>query len=390
MPVDDEQAYTKLGIQAAIDTGGERQEIGLVTEWQADWLLRGTATSLAAMFQQAEMFAGDIDFYIPDQASGHTINYKQSDKHYSAHTLGREYDTANTYEIKHREPCNGWYLHEAESHLPNIFYLPWVLTEDPYYIEGQQYMVGWAVGWDVYERQTVYGHLGERVLCSYTHEIRTLGWGVRNLAVAYRMSPTDGASWLMPQAYYEQLSSDYQLVIDELFTKNPNPLYSLYRQFGSDNYFQIFQQSYAVMGMALADLVGLPGWKAPLEFYFGMFTGVLGGMSGWDRQVPQPHDIASTTMAACATWADAMAHPQAGQLMLQGASFPDADYPGNRQGGSMGNVSQMLAACACAEQRGIAAATACRAYLDEFVDFNYPNQADASMGIGFYAKCGFD
>jgi hypothetical protein len=55
----------------------------------------------------------------------------------------------------------------------------------------------------------------------------------------------------------------------------------------------------------------------------------------------------------------------------------------------MGNVSQMLAACACAEQRGIAAATACREYLDEFVDHNYPNQADASMGIGFYAKCGF-
>jgi hypothetical protein len=193
----------------------------------------------------------------------------------------------------------------------------------------------------------------------------------------------------MPQAYYEQLSSDYLLVIDGLFTKNPNPLYSLYRQFGSDNYFQIFQQSYAVMGMALADLVGLPGWKAPLEFYFGMFEGVLGGTSGWDRQVPQPHDIASSVIAGCPTWADAMAHPSVGQLMKQGASFPDAAFPGNRQGGSMGNVSQMLAACACAEQRGIAAATACREYLDEFIDHNYPNQADASMGIGFYAKCGF-
>lgn len=149
------------------------------------------------------------------------------------------------------------------------------------------------------------------------------------------------------------------------------------------------------MGMALADLVQLPTgdhlpWKQHLQFYFGFLDGVLNGKSGWDRQVPQPHDIESAVVDTCGSWAEAMAHPKIGQFLKVTARFPDAISPGNRQGGSMGNCSQILAACACAQSRGIEQAKTCKEWMDVFVDFNYPNQKDPSMGIPFYAKCGFD
>lgn len=378
----------KCGIQLAIDGGGERGEIGLVTEWQGDWLLRGTQSSFSAMMAQAEMFAGDIDFYIPDQTTGAAVNYKQDDDHYRSYTLGREYGLY--YEIKHREPVNDWYLHEASAHLPSLWLVPYALTEDPYYAEAQQFMCQWTLGYDIYGRENHYGHLGERVVSGYTGEIRTFGWDIRNIAAAYRMSPDDPPRWLQPRSYFRAVSDDMLLVSEQLWINDPRPRYRVFRLLSFDAYWQIFMQSYAIMGMGLADLAGLPGWKEQADFYFGFMRGVLSGNSGWDHQVPQPHDILSADMDRHNDWASAMADPAIGQLMKVYASFPDAPSPGNRQGGSMGNCSQIFAACAVAQSRGVADADRMRAWMDEFIDFNYPNNADASMGIAFYMKCGFD
>jgi hypothetical protein len=50
----------------------------------------------------------------------------------------------------------------------------------------------------------------------------------------------------------------------------------------------------------------------------------------------------------------------------------------------------MVAACAMAKSRGIPAAANAKAYLDQFIDYNYPNHADAAMYVAFGARYGFD
>jgi hypothetical protein len=391
MPQDDPVAMTKLGLNCAVDSGGERAEIGLVTEWQADWLLRGTDTSLDALMEQAEMCAGDWNFYIPDSVTGAPVDYKSDDAHYLAHEYQQqEYGAPKFYQIKWGR-MNGWDIHEADSHIPSVFYLPYALTNDPYYLEAMQFIVQYGVGWTIYQRETIFADLGTRVVCSYTNEIRTLGWGIRNLACAFRGTPPDVPAWLQPRSYFEAVSADYLLVIDTLFTKNPDPLHAMFRQLGSDPYYQIFEQSYAIMGMALADLVGLPGdWLTQLEFYFGMHAAICDPASGWNYQCPQPHDLDSAGLGVNSKQSWAEWWEACRPLMQQGATFPDAEHPGNQQGGSMGNCSQVYAACACALSRGVPEAGPAKAWMDEFVDHNYPNNADNSMGIGFYAKCGFD
>jgi hypothetical protein len=387
-------ASTKLGLVCGVDTGGERAEIGLVTEWQADWLLRGTETSLAAMMQQAEMCAGDWNFYIPDSVTGAFVDYKADDEHYRAHEYQQQAygNPGQYYQIKWGKQ-NGWDIHEADSHIPNVFYLAYAATEDPYLLEAMQAIVQYGAGWDIYGRENVYGSFGTRVVCSYNNEIRTLGWGIRNLACAYKATPENAPSWLQPRSVLSAYSVDYLLVIDTRFTKSADHLHSMFYQLGTDPYYQIFEQSYGIMGMALADLVGLPGdWKSQLEFYFGMHENICSATSGWNRQCPQPHDIDGTAggfnINAKNSWAEFWTAVKS--FMQNGASFPNAPSPGNQQGGSMGNCSQIYAACACALSRGVPAAGPAKDWMDEFIDFNYPNNADSSMGISFYAKCGFD
>jgi hypothetical protein len=384
------QGDYKLGLVLMVDTGGERNEIGLVTEWQADWLLRDTESSLHTLLQQAEMCAGDWGWFIPDQVTGAPVDYKADDAHYRMHEYQNGYDG---YWIKFGNR-NGWDIHEADSHIPSIFYLPWALTEDPYLIEAQQYLVQYGTGWTIYQRETVYTAVpGTRVIGSYTGEQRTLGWGIRNLAACWRMTPATAPKWLLPQSYYEALAADYSALFDTLYVKSNKPRHAVFHTISDDPYFQAFEQSYAIMGLALADLVQMPtgsypSWKQHLDFFFGFMEGITSATSGWNRQCPQPHDVLAEDLdkLPSPSWGSAWA---GWQHIFQTGTFPNAASPGNQQGGSMGNCSQITAACAVAKQRGVPAATDALAWMDYFVDYNYPNNSDASMGINFYAKCGF-
>ena len=192
--------------------------------------------------------------------------------------------------------------------------------------------------------------------CSQTNEIRTVGNGIRNLAMAYKVSPANSPSWLLPQSYFASLSSDYSSVVNKLWTTNPASLHAVFRQLSQDSYFQVFEQTYGLMGMAIADLVGMttgpnPSWLAQLTFYFGMIDAITSGASGWNRQTPQHHNIknddagnASCTATVCNldfslfnSWG---ALYKAVQPFIQnGARSPGAPSPGNQQGGSMGNCN---------------------------------------------------
>lgn len=407
----------KLGIQTPTDGGGERPEIGLVTEWQADYLLRGTASSKNAIYQQAEMAAGDWHWFLPDKSTNCCLNQKSDSTHYKVSMFYNQvYGSYYLAGVATGGFWNGWSSHEADSHLQSMFYVPYALTEDPYYVEAQQYIVNGMLAWNILGKEsTIVGNLntdpsgnsgvnGPFTVCSDTDEIRTLGWGIRNMACARKMSPTSPPSWLLPQSYYDAVSKDYTKVINLTYTTNNTfNVYKIFHQLSSDPFWQAFEQSYALMGMALADLVGCPAfgtdsWNAELAFYFGWFDAMFNGTSGWNRQTPQPHDIQSgnTGSTTCPNldfqlFNDWTSLSNAlSPCLKSGATFPNAASPGNQQGPSMGNTAQLFAATACAKSRGIAAATGGKTWLDTFVDYNYPNNADAAFGIAFFAKCGFD
>ena len=417
-------AEYKLGLILYIETGGERAELGAITEWAADYLLNGTPNSLNAIRQHAEMASGEWPFFLPDLNTNAALNFKQDLKRYKTYIDSANYGTY--YRAAFANLSNGWDFHEQDSHFQMHPYIAYALTEDAYFLEGVQYMQAYGVG----NRATMLGREGNPTSshnqygwgdllgtpggtggtngaftnCSYYGEIRTVGNGIRNLAMAYKVSPARPPSWLLPQSYFASLSSDYSSVVNRLWTTSSNNLHAIFRQLGQDVYFQAFEQAYGLMGMAIADLVGMPtgtnpSWLTQLTFYFEMFDALTSGTSGWNNQMPQPHDIVNNAKPEI---------PPLGQLNFQNynswgalstqlstfmrtyASFPSAPSPGNQQGGSMGNCNMIYAACAMAKSRGVTAATNAKEWMDTFIDYNYPNSSDASMGNSMEMKCGFD
>lgn len=388
----------KLGIQLAIDGGANRPEIGALTEWQGDWLIRGTSSSLAAMLAHAEMWSSDLNWFMMwDKQTGRAINFKTDSTRYFSHSYTDAY--GGFYWIK-RGFYNGFEWHEAEAHSYSMLYLPWVLTEDPYYIETQQAMVAWYVGYAIYQREVYLQFLpvGTRRVCSYLSETRTLGWGIRNLATVWKMSPVSPPSWLNPRSMYSEYSDDYSYVTDYFFRTPGNGaeanVHAIFRQLGGGAYYQAFEQAYGLIGLGLATFWGLPVTTAPtwftqLSFFFGMFDGLMNGTSGWNRQSPQPHDVQYTAPADSAylpinsytTW-----NQFYNGLITTYPSFKinNDPPPANQQGGSITNGSVMLAACAIAQSLGVAAAPVCKAWLDSYVDYNWP-----LIGAPFQTRDGF-
>ena len=387
---------TKLGVQLDMDTGGERQEIGLVTEWQGDWLVRGSSSSLTTMMAHAEMWSSDIPvFMLWDVETGSALNYKSDDTRFLAHC----YNTAYEGYWVPRGPSNGFVWNQGNEHPYNMVYLPWVLTEDPYFIEAKQAWMSYYIGWNILSRQTNTYPVGTRRVNTSLGEIRTLGWGVRDTACAWKMSPTSPPSWLQPKSLFATISDDFSYISDYWCRSGPGTGYSgnvhqIFRLYSNDPYYQAFEQAYALMSMGLAAFLGAPvttgpSWLTLLDFFFGMFDGLCNGTSGWNHQSPQPHNIQWTdsgsgdyiNINSLTTWT---------QFYTAFAAIPgyvinsDAS-PANQQGGSIQNANQMVAACAIAQTLGITAAPTCKTWLDTYIDYNWPTYTNA-----FFTKCGFD
>jgi hypothetical protein len=297
---------------------------------------------------------------------------------------------------------NGFEWHEADSHAYDMVYLAWSLTEDPFYIETQQAMVAWYTGWNILERESIFPFLpvGTRRSTSYIGETRSYGWGIRNLALAWKMSPVSGPSWLQPRSVFSALSDDYAYVADYFWRTPGNgaeaSVHAVFRLLGSGNYFQAFEQAYALFGMGMATFFGLPtttapAWSVLLDWFFGMFDGLENGTSGWNRQLPSPHDLNFTMPSQPIDYLNINSFSTWSQFYngwiaaFPGAKINNDPSPANQQGGSLGNANQMVAACAVAKSVGISAAPVAKTWLDTYINFNWP-----TYGIAFYAKCGFD
>ncbi len=395
------QSDYKLGCLLPIDAGGERPEIGLITEWQGDWLLRGTASSLTTLLNHAEMWSSDLNWFMMwDKQTGAALNFKSDNTRYLSHS----YTTAvGTLYWVQRGLSNGFQWAQGEEHAYNMVYLPWVLTEDPYYIETQQAMCSWYMGWFIGGRDTG-GALsvlpvGTRRVCSYIAETRTWGWGLRNLAMAWRMSPASPPSWLQPQSLFSALSDDYAYVAD-YYWRTPGHgaeanVHSIFRLVGNSNYYQAFEQAFALYGLSMAVFFGMPvvtapSWNTLLNFFFGMFDGLLDGTSGWNQQLPQPHDLNFTTpgqsdylnINSFSTWGTFYTAFAA----IPGAKINSDPSPANQQGGTLTNANYMVAACAIAKSLGVPTALTAKTWLDTYIDYNWPLPAYQNS---FAAKDGF-
>ena len=415
-------ALRKFGYTTNIDTGGDRPEIGLITEWTADYLINGRASSQNSMYQQAEMTSSEFHFFLSDVQTGACVNQKRNLSCYLSMTLGRAYNSR--YEVGSGTQWMNWDLHEGETHQHGMPYVQYALTEDAYYLEALQYLAHWGIGFDITGREGANGSVGGAAsgvqycygniandatgatginglftCCPYLAETRNLGWGIRNIAMCYRASLASPPSWLLPQSYYSAISSDASKVVDRGFKQSATSTWVTFRMIANDSYWQTFEQAYGILGMAFADLVGMPtggsiSWFTQLDYWFDWMVQETNNTSGWNRQVPLIHDLRVDgseapfiVMSTKTTWGQLWTAE--GPTLQVGATFPSAASPGN-QSTNVGNSAAMYAAAAAGLARGATGASSAKAWVDLFIDYNFPNTADAGAGQHFFWKWGFN
>jgi hypothetical protein len=470
-----------VGALAGQDAGGKKFEEGMISEWVADYLLNANPDSLNTILQQAELCGSQMNsWYLPDNGTGACPYAKQDLTHYksgSGNPAGFPSGAWVTIPADATPSANTIQASGADGHSETWFYIPYVLTEDPFFIEGIQYQQMYGVFYDApgrYGDSSARANIGNVVndatgatglngpftVWSYPAECRNLGWGTKNVAHAWLMSPTSPPSWLLPKSAYAAYSSDYsvcgkKLILDS--TDGMNSVFNYYMIMGPQalaapqagpapvaDFYQNFEQCYTTMAQAFAQFISLPvptvagqitppSWGTHAAFSLGMMNSQFiatnptdqFSIAGWNRQCPLIHDLAGPQLSDkfgnnagsgigenCPTSTSTSdniltffgyhcLHPSntfAAMWALYGpaltglATFPSAAFPGNQQDASMQNVNWQMAAAAVCKSAGVDTtnATALMAFFLNFIDYNWPNTADANLGISMYMRAGFD
>src|SRR5262249_12114691 len=84
------------------------------------------------------------------------------------------------------------------SHTPNTAFFPYLLTDDPYYLEETQALATLAVGYTNFHAE-----LEKLPGLVYPGEVRSFAWSIRNVFLASAASPATPPAWLLPKSYFD-------------------------------------------------------------------------------------------------------------------------------------------------------------------------------------------
>jgi hypothetical protein len=164
------------GLTAYVPSTGERDEIGLFTEAQAEFL-RGDA-SADSLLAQAEA-SGTFPWHFRNETGGGVFDVNT---HPSATLYG---------------PTIPWIATPVTldvAHTPALCYVAYLLTGDVYFLEEQHF----ASTYDIISSPPQ-----SREKFSIGKAVRACAWQTRGLARCARVTPEAGCDWIQPRAYWQ-------------------------------------------------------------------------------------------------------------------------------------------------------------------------------------------
>jgi len=242
--------YQPVGIRTLIDGvylpnsiridggGGDREEIGLFTEWQSWYLATGSDEALALIIEQADS-ALDVPWC-----------------DYTAMTLQFYYDGKYGYGV---------------SHQPNLFFLPYLLTKDAKYIAPMECQMA------LY-RQKVNGPLQDGSMRWMTP--RDLAWNLRTLGqLAYAQAKGDTEQ----TTYIDTLNKTRDHFVgvindatDETYLERAFNVIGECK-LGNCNYIHGWMEGYAGIVVNYLIQLGFDGWREVAEFQYQNLANRCGG-----------------------------------------------------------------------------------------------------------------
>jgi hypothetical protein len=294
--------YTPMGLaglMAYMGSTGERAEIGLMTDQQAQYLCTGSDVALATVFAHAEA-AGTYPWNLRDEKTNAPFDTLAYPK---ATTYGPQ--AGNPF-FRSPPPAKGSAQWDS-AHQPALSYLPYLLTGDPYHLEQMQLIASANVLWRPWDYRY------------RTTQIRGEAWAMRHWAQVAKITPANVPKWMLPQAHWQKLLDSYLDWYLKAFVSNPEPPRSVFRTtmmtFGDSRdgplegtHAQPWQDDFLASVLGWMVLMGHSQWRPVFEWKIGSTIARTNGQSGWIRAHCTPSDIvmrANKNAAWVQTWKEA-------------------------------------------------------------------------------------
>lgn len=280
-PIRYDMPMSNAGLVSDMGATGNRDEIGPLTEPQADYVIRGGDTALQAMIAQAEA-CGSVPIHWRDEKTGAFVDFQRYPNGTVNKTVGGPVIPAPPVPRVNGAPDPRYFRIET-GHTPGLAYLPYMLTDDPYYLEELQALGTLGIGFEAYHRQI-------RKLPGLADPGQTRGyaWSMRSLFQLGVVSPEKPPSWLLPKSYWRKCIADNRAFI-QLYMNSPARVHRYFRVFPVSHVVATWQQSMLAFIFGWAVNMGYGEWRAPYEWFLPGILAQCDGHSGWPRGWPSPY-----------------------------------------------------------------------------------------------------
>ncbi len=294
--------YTIMGLGGLIPympQTGERSDIGIVTEPQAEYICTAREAALDVMRAQAEG-AGTFPWHIRDENTNAPLSLRA----YPDATWYSSTAQGNPYVKGTKTPAT-----IDSAHQPALSYMPFLLTGDPYHLEDLQFMANWNLG---------------ALVPQYRLSIpqsRAFAWNLRTLAQAARITPDKVPSWLLPKQYFSDFLADYRRYFETEYVDSIKPERARFRVTTNiDNsrdegplapkgtWTGPWEEEFVATILGWVVAMGFNDWRRSFEWKIQSTIARTSVTSGWKRAFATPYRMIlreTATAPVANTWSDA-------------------------------------------------------------------------------------
>lgn len=249
--------------------------LGIQTGWQTQYLRRGAPES---SFRNQGEAAGSFQSHVRDTRTMAPID------------IVTDYPGATMYSSSQGNPyfSKGKVVNKTDQgHMPSITYLPFLLTGDPYYLEGCQF---WAN----------HNMLTQPSNSRFMSAGRYLAWPLRAIYECVLATPTTVPSWLLPRSYWEHWLGVVRGIVENRMLNNSDPYYYVFHTIpdtGQASDKDPNKSGDHVWQQNMLDLVAAwvattrDDWVDHAEWLMHNSVARASSLSGWCRSRPSPYHI---------------------------------------------------------------------------------------------------
>lgn len=267
--------YEPMGladVTAYMPTTGERDDIGLFPGWTTELLATGSDAAWRRVVANAEACA--------------TFPWHWRDETGQIFNIDRHPDWSIDPRFAAADKVPAWPASRDQAaptaddaHQPQLTYVPYLLTGDPYFLEELQFQANWHM-WAL-GSQNGLGILSPS-------QVRGLAWTLRQVALAAAATPDAVPPWLLPRDYFLRKLENNRRWLAEQTVDSIDPFVQAFhfpwvtdiKGIGS------WQEDFVSLVLGQIVRLGFTAWRPIHDWACSNLVARGSGGSGWPRGVP--------------------------------------------------------------------------------------------------------